>query len=208
MAAALSEQGPTQQPAALNRLRDQHRVDEAALFSPRGTALAVAGTGIAIWLGLVPDAVANGAAMPVWMLALALAVVAGLVIAVLRLDRPVIVLAAAAPVTALALHLVLNSLLWSGYDPAALAATLAQGEPLGLATTDTGYAGQFTFAGRLAGPITVLASDDARRAWLAANPGGIVVARGDLAAPGLTLLDQRDFQGKPYRLYRVAKVQP
>ena len=48
MATALSEEGLTQQPASLNRLRDQHRVDEAALFSPRGTVLAVAGTGIAV----------------------------------------------------------------------------------------------------------------------------------------------------------------
>jgi nitrogen fixation/metabolism regulation signal transduction histidine kinase len=48
MAAALSEEGTTQQPVALNRLRDRYRVDEAALFSPRGTALAVAGTGVAV----------------------------------------------------------------------------------------------------------------------------------------------------------------
>ncbi len=48
MAAALAEKGPVQQAGALNDLRDQHRVDEAALFSPRGTALAVAGTGIAV----------------------------------------------------------------------------------------------------------------------------------------------------------------
>ncbi|MCE2980108.1 MAG: ATP-binding protein [Betaproteobacteria bacterium] len=57
MAAALSEQAPTQQSAALNRLRDQYRVDEAALFSPRGTALAVAGTGIAVMPELPVSAV-------------------------------------------------------------------------------------------------------------------------------------------------------
>ncbi|MCE2947398.1 MAG: ATP-binding protein [bacterium] len=48
MASALSDKGPVQQQAALNELRDQHRVDEAALFSPRGTVLAVAGTGVAV----------------------------------------------------------------------------------------------------------------------------------------------------------------
>ena len=47
MASSLSEAGPTQQSIALNRLRDQHRVDEAALFSPRGTTLASAGSGLA-----------------------------------------------------------------------------------------------------------------------------------------------------------------
>ena len=47
MASALSEEGPIQQSIALNRLREQHRVDEAALFSPRGTTLASAGSGLA-----------------------------------------------------------------------------------------------------------------------------------------------------------------
>jgi nitrogen fixation/metabolism regulation signal transduction histidine kinase len=47
MASALSEAGPTQQSIALKRLREQHRVDEAALFSPRGTTLASAGSGLA-----------------------------------------------------------------------------------------------------------------------------------------------------------------
>jgi nitrogen fixation/metabolism regulation signal transduction histidine kinase len=48
MAVALAEKGPVQQAGALDGLRDQYRVDEAALFSPRGTALAMAGTGIAV----------------------------------------------------------------------------------------------------------------------------------------------------------------
>jgi nitrogen fixation/metabolism regulation signal transduction histidine kinase len=57
MASALSDEGPAQQAAALNRLRDQHRVDEVALFSPRGTALATAGTGIAVMPELPVSAV-------------------------------------------------------------------------------------------------------------------------------------------------------
>ena len=57
MATALSEKGPVQQPGALNGLSDQYRVDEAALFSPRGTSLAVAGTGIAVMPELPVSAV-------------------------------------------------------------------------------------------------------------------------------------------------------
>jgi len=48
MATVLGDRGLVQQPGALNALRDQYRVDEAALFSPRGTVLAVSGTGIAV----------------------------------------------------------------------------------------------------------------------------------------------------------------
>ncbi|MBC7778826.1 MAG: HAMP domain-containing protein [Proteobacteria bacterium] len=48
MALSLAERGTALQPAVLNQLRDQYRVDEAALFNQRGTALAVSGTGIAV----------------------------------------------------------------------------------------------------------------------------------------------------------------
>jgi nitrogen fixation/metabolism regulation signal transduction histidine kinase len=48
MANALAERSPAQQITTLNALRDQFRVEEAALFSARGTVLAFAGTGLAI----------------------------------------------------------------------------------------------------------------------------------------------------------------
>ena len=173
-----------------------------------GPALVVACAAVATFLGFVPDAVVNDATMPVWQLALTLVVVAGLAALVLRLAKPVVVLALAAPMTVLALHLALHNLMQAGYDPHPIAADLAAGEASGLATTDKGYAGQFTFAGRLTGPVTILASDAERDAWMAAHPGGLIVARGDLAGQGLTLVLGRDFQGKPYRLYRVEKGQP
>ena len=110
--------------------------------------------------------------------------------------------------TVVALHLTLHSLIWAGDDPQPIAAVMKGGEASGLATTDTDYAGQFTFAGRLTGPVTVLKSDQDRETWMTAHPGGIVVTRGDLSQQGLTLILGRDFQGKPYRLYRVEKGQP
>jgi len=47
MPVALAERPPAQQPGALNALRDRNQVAEAALFSPRGSVLAVSGSGIA-----------------------------------------------------------------------------------------------------------------------------------------------------------------
>jgi hypothetical protein len=73
---------------------------------------------------------------------------------------------------------------------------------------DSGYAGQFTFAGRLNGPITYLETPEALATWMAAHPGGIVMAREDLTTPGLMLSYRREFHGKDYRLYRVEKGQP
>jgi nitrogen fixation/metabolism regulation signal transduction histidine kinase len=57
MAGELAQLAPAQQSAALNTLRDRHRVDEAALFSSRGTALAVAGSGAAVMPELPVSAV-------------------------------------------------------------------------------------------------------------------------------------------------------
>ena len=178
---------------------------KAVLVAP---ALAVAALAVVIFLGLVPDASANDTPTPVWQLVLTLVVVAAFLGVVLRLDRPLLVMALAAPVTVLAAHLALHKLMQAGYDPQPIATILADGQRSGLATTDTGYAGQFAFAGRLTGPVTVLNSDQDRAAWIATHPGGIIVARQDLVEQGLTLLVARDFQGRPYRLYRVEKVQP
>jgi 4-amino-4-deoxy-L-arabinose transferase-like glycosyltransferase len=173
-----------------------------------GPVLLVAGVAIASYLGLIPDAVVNDATMPVWQLALALLVVAGLVGSVLRLGSPVAVTALAAPLTVVALHLALQNLMHAGYDPEPIATELAKAEALGIATTDKAYAGQFTFAGRLQGPVTILSTDADRATWMAAHPGGLIVSRGDLSQQGLTLVLGRDFQGRPYRLYRIEKGQP
>ncbi len=168
-------------------------------------ALVIAGVAAALFVGLIPAAEVNGAQMSFLMLALTILVVVGLIIVVARVSQPLVAIALAAPATLLALHLALNSVLWAGYDPQPIAQTMVQDQALGLATVDSGYAGQFTFAGRIEGAITVIDTPEALAAWIAAHPGGLILSRQDLTDPGLTLAYRRDFSGKDYRLYRVEK---
>jgi 4-amino-4-deoxy-L-arabinose transferase-like glycosyltransferase len=170
--------------------------------------LAVALVDVLTLFGYFPQLQVNGAAVSLPMLALTCLVAAGLVLLVWRFAPPLVAGALAAPVTLLALHLSLQEPLRAGFGPDPIAQTLAPAEAKGLATTDRNYAGQFSFSARLKGPVAILDDPAALTAWMAAHPEGLIVSRGDLAGPGLTLILGRDFQGKPYRLYRVEKGQP
>jgi 4-amino-4-deoxy-L-arabinose transferase-like glycosyltransferase len=169
-------------------------------------ALVVAAVAVAGWLGLVPQMQVNDATMTVGPVLATLAVVGALVGVVLRVGAPLVALVVAAPMTAVALHLALQPLMHAAYNPDVIAADMAKAEPLGLATLQQDYAGQFTFAGRLRGPVTPLATPDALSAWMASHPGGMILTRGDVTNPRLTLIDQRSFGGKDYRLYRVERA--
>jgi 4-amino-4-deoxy-L-arabinose transferase-like glycosyltransferase len=170
--------------------------------------LAVALVDVLTLFGYFPQLLVNGAAVSLPMLGLTCLVAVGLVGLVWRIRTPLLATALAAPLTLLAMHVSLQEPLRAGFGPDPIAQALAPAEAAGLATTDKNYAGQFTFSARLKGPVAVLDDPAALTAWIATHPGGIIFARADLADPGLTLLERRDFQGKPYRLYSVAKGQP
>lgn len=181
------------------------RVRRVVLVLP---VLAAAGFAGAVYLGLVPFTRVNGAQLPILTLAAAL-VLSGLVgAAVWRVRSAMLLTALVAPALLITLHLGLNPMVWAGNNPDQIADILAEGQSGGIATTDTGYAGQFSFSGRLDHPVSILRDADALTAWTAAHPGGTVFARKDLADPQLDLILRRDFHGWPYRIYRVEGVQP
>jgi 4-amino-4-deoxy-L-arabinose transferase-like glycosyltransferase len=159
---------------------------------------------IAIFAGMVEPAKVNGATFTFVNLALVVAVVAALVAIVVSRFPALWSIAAAAPLTLLALHLTLYPMMWAGYDPTPIAAVLAQDQDRGVATVDTGYAGQFTFEGRLKRPLPVLTTPEAVTDWMAAHPGGTLLSRNQkMSEAGLTLVLARSFHGKDYRIYKV-----
>lgn len=180
------------------------------LVLPAVAVLALAG---AVLAGTVAPAQVNGAVMsPLTALAV-LGVVAGLMTLVFsgvftgRSSRWAA--AAAAPATLMALHLAVGPMVWAGYDPAPIAAMVAMGQDRGVATPDTGYAGQFTFAGRLNAPVTKLYSVQGLADWMTAHPGGTVLLRDAKTLPaGLTPVLVREFHGKTYTVAHVATGQP
>ncbi len=167
-------------------------------------ALLVAALAVAVFAGTVEPAKVNGATFTVVNLALVLAVVAALIALVMARLPAIWAIAGAAPLTLLALHLTLYPMLWAGYDPTPIAAVLAQNQDKGVATVDTGYAGQFTFEGRLKKPLPVLTTPEALTEWMTAHPGGTLLSRDyQMTEPGLTLVLARSFHGKDYRIYKV-----
>lgn len=171
-------------------------------------AIMVAVLAMAVFAGFVPEAQVNGAEMSVLMLGLTLAVVAALVAAVLLTRSALLATAIAAPATLLALHLALNPMIWAGFDPGVIAGVLSDQQDRSIATTDNSYAGQFSFAGRLERPVKLLNGTVALAAWAKANPGGLLISRGESSDPSLEPILQRSFHGKDYRLYRVIGGQP
>ena len=171
-------------------------------------AILVAVLAMAVFAGLVPEALVNGAELSVLTLGLTLAVVAALVAAVLLSQSALLTTAIAAPATLLALHLALNPMIWAAYDPGVIAGVLSEQQDRGIATTDTSYAGQFSFAGRLERPVKLLNGTVALAVWAKANPGGLLISRGETSDPSLEPILQRTFHGKDYRLYRAIGGQP
>lgn len=188
-----------------------HRV---SLVLPAMAVLALAG---AVLAGAVAPAQVNGAVMSPLIAVAVLIVVAGLVTLVFSAEFSGVsagrssrwAAAAAAPATLLALHLSVGPMIWAGYDPAPIAAVLAMGQDKGVATPDTGHAGQFTFAGRLNAPVTRVYSAQGLADWMEAHPGGTVLLRdAKVAVAGLTPVLVRKFHGKTYTVAHVATEQP
>ncbi|MES2968282.1 MAG: glycosyltransferase family 39 protein [Pseudomonadota bacterium] len=176
-----------------------------------GLALPLMGLGvmaIADWSGLVT--LSGDPAMRLTatgmgsVVAVSVSAVTGLYL--LRQREGVTILTAAA--TVLGLHLLVQPILWGQFDPTTIAGYLAAGQSGGIATTDLKYAGQFSYAGRLSQPMTVLGDDAAAQDWLAVHPGGTILTRTELTDPRLSIQHSAEFQGKVYWVYRAGSVQP
>lgn len=108
-----------------------------------------------------------------------------------------------APATLVAFLLVTFQTIWATNNPARLAPLLSTYSEAGIATTDQGYAGQFSFSARLAEPVTVLRDEGALAAWIAGRPGGLVIGRRPIAGAELQLLREASFHGDRWLVYRV-----
>ena len=152
-------------------------------FLPVALAGALA---LAFGLGAFPADGDLALLAPRWPVALAGILWLGLAAVSLRLPALPAHLALGAGFGA-GLHLViLLTGLSAAYDGAAIARRLALAEPGGLAQIGLPQNAEFTFVGRLRGPIATLSGPTELAAWAAANPGGTVfgpVARAGIAAP-------------------------
>jgi hypothetical protein len=111
----------------------------------------------------------------------------------------------AAPLSLVAIQAMVWPILWPIYDPAPLGALLSAHAQHGVATTDAGYAGQFSYAGRLQKPVQVLGNSADLGRWMAAHPGGIVLAPGEISdVTGLGQIAERHFRQRDWRIYQVA----
>jgi hypothetical protein len=96
-------------------------------------------------------------------------------------------------------------ILWKVYDPAPIASLIAAHSENGVATTDRGYAGQFSFVARLEKSVTVLDNSADLGRWMAAHPGGIVLAPRKISdVEGLGQIAERHFRQRDWRIYQVA----
>lgn len=86
------------------------------------------------------------------------------------------------------------------YDPAVVAAWVADADPAGIAVIGEDYNGEFTFAARLTAPVTVLDEQDAD-SWLAADPARRLVARLDRDHPSRPPLVTMTYRARPYGVW-------
>jgi hypothetical protein len=170
---------------------------------PMLPAIVILGLGAAAAAGLVPAGILDGGAVgPVELVLATVTVAAALVLVATARSRSTARLVVA-PATLVAFLLVAFQTVWAGNNPGRLAPLLAAHARAGVATTDPGYAGQFSFSARLPAPVTVLRSEGALAVWMQANPGGLVLGKAPIPAAGLQLLREDTLQGERWFAYRV-----
>lgn len=164
-------------------------------------ALPILGLGVVLGWIAVPEEQLTTSLAPALLASAAL--VAALAWALWRWPAHIAAWAMAAPVTLLALHILAAPILAVTHDPAPIARILASHEAAGLAIRDSGYHGQFGFAGRLTRPLAVLRDEAALSAWAAGHPGGVVVAPDPIEGTGLPVIARQPFRGRVYTLYQI-----
>lgn len=110
-----------------------------------------------------------------------------------------------APLVLVAIQVMVWPILWKVYDPRPIADLIAAHSSHGVATTDGNYAGQFSYVARLETPVNVLGNSADLGRWMAAHPGGLVLAPKALeGVDGLSEIAERHFRQRDWRLYQVA----
>ncbi len=166
-----------------------------------GLAVALGGGLIAAALGLAGDPRLSAQLAPSWVV---IAIAGGLAVAAIAALRLPVV--ASSTAIGLALILALNLVigltgLGRGYDSAVIAAKIAPREAAGIAVVARQYHEEFGFEARLTGPVALPAHDEAG-AWLAAHPGGVLLAECAFAPLPLEGAEVVDFNGTDWCLWR------
>ncbi|HSD70876.1 MAG TPA: glycosyltransferase family 39 protein [Woeseiaceae bacterium] len=159
--------------------------------------------GLAVSLGLSPALAGKDLLMPANSVIGASAVLAGLLLLVLRLHSRLASWALLAPALLLMVHLLADPVLHRAYDPSAIGRHLAVFESQGIAIAYSDYDGEFTYAGRLTRPLGVLRDDAAVAAWTAGHPGGAIITRKMIDDPSLRQFGSYNYRGRIYYLFEV-----
>ena len=99
--------------------------------------------------------------------------------------------------------MVVYQTIWATNDPSRIGALLSARAAAGVATTDTSYEGQFSYAARLAEPVRVLRAPEDLPAWIAGHPGGVLLTRQAVDLAGLRLLTRDVLHGDDWFAYQV-----
>ena len=172
-------------------------------FIPMIPAILVLGLAVGVLAGVVPGKLFEGNSVGPVELALAFVVTATALALIRSADDRSATRLLVAPATLIVVHLVVLQTLWRTNNPDQLAPLLSAHDKAGIATLDTGYAGQFSFAARLPVPVQVLRDPEALAPWIAAHPDGLLLTRQPLDLATLQLLREDMLHGDRWFAYLV-----
>lgn len=136
---------------------------------------------------------------PNWLLIVtALAMFAIAALAIWRQGAP---LALMSPLMIVVLSLLFLGKAGTVYDAAIIGAQLGDHDAAGIATLDSGYAGEFGFAGRLADPVVRLSTPAEAEVWISEQPNRVVMGRMDEGHPQMPPHQTINFRGRDYGLW-------
>ena len=181
----------------------QQPIGRLTRFIPMIPAILVLGLAVAVLAGVVPGKLFEGNSVGLVELALACVVTGIALLLIWSADGRFAARIWVAPATLIVVHLVVLQTLWRTNNPDLLAPLLASHAAAGIATVNTGYAGQFSFSARLPQPVQVLRDPEAQPQWIAVHPGGLLLSTHPLDIAGLQLLREEVLHGDRWYAYRV-----
>lgn len=197
---------PTMPAAALVLARAMGRARWAA--RPAALVPAAVGAGLlALATGWAPDPDLARLAAPGWAMAVSGLLFLALAASAFRLRGPAL--------TGLGLGFALaaDSLFALGapgriHDPGPLAAAIATHDAAGIAILGRSYAGEFSFTARLRNPVIEIGDVAGAEAWLAATPGGALIAPLHKDHPDGDPAEVIDFRDARYGVWTAASGGP
>lgn len=151
--------------------------------------------------GLIPNEAIRLLAQPEWIVA-AIGV-SLLILTLLTVKWKEVGCFAASPLMIMAVNLVfITGTPGRIYDTTPLAALLAPHDTDGIALLDLGYAGEFSFTGRLRNPVKKFRDPATAEKWLAQGKNRVLLARLDGSHPASPASFNLVFRNHPYGIWR------